>query len=59
MIGVIVDEVKEVVTLDNANIEKMAYDSKDENASFLSGVGKCEGGLISLLDLNSVVLESV
>ena len=58
-IGVIVDEVKEVVTLDNENIEKMAYDSKDEKASFLCGVGKCEGGLISLLDLNSVVLEGI
>ncbi len=59
MIGVIVDEVKEVVTLDNANIEKMAYDSKDDKATFLCGIGKCEGGLISLLDLNSVVLENV
>lgn len=59
MIGVIVDEVKEVVTLDNDQIEKIAYDSKDEKDSFLSGVGKCEGGLISLLDLNSVLLENV
>lgn len=58
-IGVIVDEVKEVVTLQNDRIEKVAYDSKDEKANFLSGVGKSEGGLISLLDLNAVVLESV
>ncbi len=57
MIGVIVDEVKEVVTLENDRIEKMAYDSKDERASFLSGVGKSDGGLISLLDLNAVVLD--
>ncbi len=58
-IGIIVDEVKEVVTLDNDQIEKMAYDSKDERDTFLSGIGKYEGGLISLLDLNSVVLENV
>ena len=58
-IGVIVDEVKEVVTLDNDQIEKIAYDSKDEKDSFLCGIGKCDGGLISLLDLNSVVLENV
>ncbi len=57
-IGVIVDEVKEVVTLENDRIEKMAYDSKDERATFLSGVGKSDGGLISLLDLNAVVLDS-
>jgi len=59
MIGVIVDEVKEVVTLDNEQIEKIAYDSKDEKDNFLCGIGKCEGGLISLLDLNSVVLENM
>ena len=57
MIGVIVDEVKEVVTLETEQIEKVAYDSKDEKDNFISGVGKCEGGLISLLDLNLVMPE--
>lgn len=57
-IGVIVDEVKEVVTLENDRIEKMAYDSKDEKTTFLSGVGKSDGGLISLLDLHAVVLDT-
>ena len=55
MIGIIVDEVKEVVTLSTDQIEKMAYD-KDE-ANFISGIGKYEGGLISLLDLNAVLQE--
>lgn len=59
MIGVIVDEVKEVVTLENDQIEKVAYDSKEAKDNFIFGVGKCDGGLISLLDLNSVVLENV
>ena len=58
-IGVIVDEVKEVVTLENERIEKVAYDTMDEKSNFLCGVGKSEGGLISLLDLNAVVLENV
>ncbi len=58
-IGVIVDEVKEVVTLENDQIEKVAYDSKEAKDNFIFGVGKCDGGLISLLDLNSVVLENV
>lgn len=58
-IGVIVDEVKEVVALESDQIEKIAYDSKEERDGFLYGVGKCEGGLISLLDLNSVVLENM
>ena len=58
-IGVIVDEVKEVVTLENDQIEKVAYDAKDDKDTFLNGIGKCDGGLISLLDLNAVVLENV
>lgn len=56
-IGVIVDEVKEVVTLDEEHIEKIAYDSKEERTNFLSGIGKYEGGLISLLDFNLVMQE--
>lgn len=59
-IGIIVDEVKEVVTLRNTQIEKVAYESKEEKSSFIFGIGKYgEGnsGLISLLDLNAVVLE--
>lgn len=58
-IGVIVDEVKEVVTLENDQIEKVAYDSRDEKDNFLCGIGKSEGELISLLDVNSVLLENI
>lgn len=57
MIGVIVDEVKEVVTLDNSQIERVAYDNKEEKTNYINGIGKYEGGLISLLDLNTVTLE--
>lgn len=56
-IGMIVDEVREVVTLDTAEqVEKLAYDKDDKN-NFVQSVGKYEGGLISLLDLNAVVQE--
>lgn len=54
-IGVIVDEVKEVVTLDDSCIEKVSYDAKDEKQNFIRNVGKCNGGLISLLDLAAVI----
>lgn len=58
-VGIIVDEVKEVVTLENDQIEKVAYDSRDERDNFLCGIGKSEGELISLLDVNSVLFENV
>lgn len=56
-IGIIVDEVKEVVTLSNDEIEKFAYDNKDEKNVWLSGIGKFNDQLISLLDLNAVIAE--
>lgn len=56
-IGLIVDEVKEVVTLDmEAEVEKMVFDKDDRN-NYVSGVGKHGDGLISLLDLNAVTAE--
>lgn len=56
-IGVIVDEVREVVTLSMDQIEKMAYDGKEDRVNFVSAVGKREDELISLLDLNAVAME--
>ena len=38
MIGIIVDEVKEVVTLEMAQIEKVAFASKDEKDNFIYGI---------------------
>lgn len=53
-IGVIVDEVKEVVTLDESMISKVNTEL-DEKNNFLSGVGKHGGGLISLLNIQGVI----
>jgi purine-binding chemotaxis protein CheW len=57
LIGIIVDEVKEVVTLENTEIEKVAYDSKDGKISYINGIGKHAGELISLLDINTVISD--
>ena len=56
-VGIIVDEVKEVVTLETTDIEKMSYNKKDDKANFINGVGKHQGELISLLELSAVTLE--
>ena len=56
-LGVIVDEVREVVTLEDAQVDKID-DLKLEGKTFVSGVGKRENGdLISLLDLGVITLE--
>ncbi len=56
-VGIIVDEVREVVTLFADQIEKASYDSTDGKPNFINGIGKHNGGLISLLDLNTITLE--
>ena len=57
VIGVLVDAVKEVVTLDTREIEKVSYDSGEEKTNFISGIGKDKEELISLFDLNLVFSE--
>lgn len=56
-VGFLVDEVKEVVTLSSGEIEKLTYESKEEKTGLISAVGKHNGELISLFDLNMISLE--
>ena len=58
LVGNIVDEVKEVVTLMEDQVEKVAYEyGKDDLNSYLVGVGKYNNELISLLNINGVISE--
>ena len=59
LVGIIVDQVNQVLTLDSNNVEKVRYDDKKgkADASFVNGVGHYEGGLVSILDLDAVVSE--
>ena len=57
-VGLIVDEVREVVELTEDAIEKhTAADLHDEKAQYLSGVGKNGDSLISLLNIASVIID--
>lgn len=55
-IGIIVDSVKEVVNVNNAQVEKVAFENRDDN-NFVMGIAKMGEELISLLDLNLVLQE--
>ncbi len=57
-VGFLVDEVMEVVQLTVDDIEKITYNVKDDKANLISAVGKHNGELISLFDLNTISLES-
>lgn len=56
-VGLIVDEVKEVVTLSEDCIEAVSKNAKAETPSYINGIGKCDENLISLLDLGMVIGE--
>ncbi len=56
-VGLIVDEVKEVVTLEEDNIEKPTQNKNDEKTAYLNGIGKHGDGLISLLNIAGVIIE--
>ena len=51
-IGIVVDEVREVITLNMAEVEKTT--AKD---SFINGIGKNGDELISLFEINAIVEE--
>lgn len=53
-LGLLVDEVREVVTLDESSIEKAVYDEQGMN---LLGVGKYKDTLISLLNIQGIISE--
>ena len=53
-IGILVDSVKEVVSLEEGNIEKVRSDGKDEMSKYITSVGKDQGSLISLLNIDGI-----
>ncbi len=54
-VGVIVDQVKEVVTLGSESIEKAQTDMKDEKSKYISSIGKQGNELITILNINGVL----
>ena len=56
LIGVLVDSVKEVVTLSVDDIEKQSHDMGTKN-TFINGIGKHKNDLISIFEISSVISE--
>lgn len=54
-IGIIVDSVKEVVSLDEGSVEKIHSDGKDEMNKYITSVGKNDGNLVSLISINGLI----
>ncbi len=56
-VGVIVDEVCEVVTLSEEQIERPTVSAKNSKDVFINGIGKNGDTLISLFEINAIVDE--
>lgn len=56
-VGIIVDEVSEVLRLSNSDIEPPPDIIGGITAEYLTGVGKIEGRLLILLDMNKILTD--
>jgi purine-binding chemotaxis protein CheW len=57
LIGIIVDEVCEVVTLADSQIDPVSSSGKNAKDFFINGIGKKEDTLISLFEISAIVEE--
>lgn len=57
-IGVIVDAVREVIEIQDNEIQTVSRDITDEKSDFVFGIGKNKGELVSLLNLEGVIVVS-
>ena len=58
LLGILVDEVKEVIYLSEDEIDRNAQDMKDLKSQFINGIGKDNDRLISLLEINNIIEEN-
>ena len=57
-LGLLVDEVREVVTLSENDVEKVSYDNGREDTNFfVTGVGKYKDTLISLVNISGIISD--
>ncbi len=56
-VGIIVDEVKNVVSIDEEMIDRVSSNTDPEKTQYMNGVGKHEEGLVTLLNLQNVIVD--
>ncbi len=57
-LGLLVDEVREVVTLSEEDVEKVAYDNgREDTGIYVTGVGKYKDTLISLINISGIISD--
>ena len=57
LVGVVVDEVKEVIALTEDDIDRNAQNSQGDKQNYINGIGKNGDELISILELSAILEE--
>lgn len=57
LVGVVVDEVKEVIALSEDEIDRNAQTSQTDKENYINGIGKHGGELISIFEIPSIIDE--
>lgn len=57
LLGLLVDEVREVVTLSEEDVEKVSYENGAESNLYVTGVGKYKDTLISLINISGIISD--
>ncbi len=56
-VGIIVDAVREVVSLESEDMEKATVDGTDSRMQYIAMIGKYQGELISIINVMSLIME--
>lgn len=57
LVGLLVDEVRQVIELAESEIDRNVKNSKRYDAIYINGIGKNEDELVSLFDISAIVEE--
>ncbi|MCX7772495.1 MAG: chemotaxis protein CheW [Clostridia bacterium] len=58
-VGVVVDAVAEVIALKDSDIESVTSITNDRTLDYIIGIGKVEGRLVTLLNIEKLITELV
>jgi purine-binding chemotaxis protein CheW len=57
LVGILVDEVKEVITLGESEIDRSNQSSQNKDTTYINGIGKSGESLVSIFDINAIIDE--
>ena len=57
LVGILVDEVKEVITLGEYEIDRSNLNSNKQDTTYINGIGKSGDSLVSIFEINAIIDE--